>query len=61
MEKDKKYLKEKAVSQMTGIAVQTLRNHRHLRTGINYVKLNRSVRYDLNDVIGYMESRKITL
>ena len=54
-----KYLDEKSVANITGIGVQTLRNARFLRTGIPYVKLNRSIRYSLQDVIDYMESRKI--
>ena len=57
---NKKYLNEFEVSEMTGIAVQTLRNKRFKREGIPYCKIfKRSVRYALNDVIDYMESRKI--
>jgi predicted DNA-binding transcriptional regulator AlpA len=55
-----RYVDEKEVSKITGLALPTLRNHRHLRTGIPYVKAtNRAVRYSLKDVIAYMESRKI--
>ncbi len=53
------YLREKEVSQITGRAIQTLRNDRHLGIGIPYVKLTRQVRYNLKDVIQYMEDRKI--
>ncbi|MEW6444372.1 MAG: helix-turn-helix domain-containing protein [bacterium] len=53
------YLTEKQVSEMTGRALQTLRNERHLCRGIPYVKVGRSIRYSLEDVIGFMETRKV--
>jgi hypothetical protein len=53
------YLTEKEVSVMTKRGLQTLRNERFNSRGIAYVKLERSVRYNLLDVIQYMESRKI--
>jgi hypothetical protein len=54
-----KYLTEKQVAEMTGLALQTLRNDRYLGQGIPYVKLRRSVRYSLEDVISHMEAHKI--
>ena len=54
------YLTEAEVSTMTGIAVSTLRNSRWERKGISYFKVGqRSVRYKLQDVINYMEARRI--
>lgn len=53
------YLTEVQVSEITGIALSSLRNQRFERRGIPYSKIGRSVRYALNDVIEYMESRKI--
>jgi len=53
------YVNEKRVSEITGRALPTLRNDRHNRRGIPYVKIGRSVRYALADVISYMEVRKI--
>jgi len=53
------YLTEKQVSEITGRALQTLRNERFLGKGIPYVKVGRSVRYSLEDVVEFMESRKI--
>lgn len=53
------YIPEKEVSNRTYIALQTLRNHRHTGRGIPYIKLNRSVRYKLQDVIDFMESRRV--
>lgn len=53
------FLNEKQVSEMTSIPLQTLRNNRFQRKGINYVKIGRSVRYELSDVVGFMQSHKI--
>ena len=54
-----RYLTEKEVSRITGLALSTLRNTRFQCRGLPYVKIGRSVRYNLKDVIGYMESRKV--
>jgi len=56
---EKQYIDEKQVSEMTGRALQTLRNDRHRGRGFPYVKLFRSIRYDVEDIISFMESRKI--
>ena len=53
------FLNEKQVSQMTAIPLQTLRNNRFARKGINYVKIGRSVRYEVSDVVDFMQSHKI--
>jgi predicted DNA-binding transcriptional regulator AlpA len=55
------YLNERQVADMTGIALSTLRNQRFDRKGIPYIKAGRSVRYSQQDVVEYMESRKIQL
>ena len=59
MAKETRYVDENKVSKITGRAVQTLRNDRFLRKGIPYFKVGRSVRYDLQEVIDFMESRRI--
>ena len=57
----KPYLNEVEVSAITGRAVATLRNERHLRCGIPYLKVSkRSIRYRLADVLNFMEARLIT-
>lgn len=55
----KKYVNERQVSAMTGLALPTLRNDRSTQRRIPYVKVGRAVRYDLDDVIAFMESCKI--
>ena len=54
-----KYINEKEVSDITGISLATLRNDRFLNKGISYIKLGKSVRYNLKDVIDYMERHRI--
>ena len=56
---EKKLLKEEDISEMYGISLGKLRNDRFLGKGFPYVKLSRSVRYDLKDVEAYIEGCKI--
>ena len=59
MENKERYIPEKEVSEITGIALSTLRNHRAARRGIPYTKYGTAVRYKYSDVIEYMEARRI--
>jgi len=59
IEEQKRYINEKEVTIITGRATQTLRNDRSNRRGIPYVKLGRSIRYSIEDVLNFMESKKI--
>lgn len=54
-----RYIDEKVLSQMSGLAVQTLRNDRSMRKGIPFIKLGRSVKYDLVDVMAYMQRHRV--
>lgn len=40
-------------------SVQTLRNDRHLRKGVPYVKMGRSVRYLISDIEAYLQKHRI--
>ena len=58
----KRFVTEKIVAEMTSLSLSTLRNHRFRGVGIPYVKIGRSVRYNLQDVTRFMESNsKLTL
>jgi len=58
---EKKYLNEKEVAAITGRAVSTLRNERFMRKGLPYLKVSgRTIRYKTEDVIAFMEGRRIT-
>ena len=59
---EKKYLNEKEVAAITGRAVSTLRNERFMRKGMPYLKVAgvQSIRYLNEDVIAFMEGRRIT-
>ena len=59
MENKVKYLNEKEVSNLTGLALPTLRNHRSKGCGLPYVKVGRAVRYSFQDIIEYFEGHKI--
>jgi len=59
MEITAKYLNEVMVANITGRALSTLRNERAKGKGIPYIKIGRSVRYDLVDVIRFMSAHKI--
>ena len=55
-----KLFNEIETAEMVSRAVQTLRNDRHRQQGIPYVKLGRSIRYSLEDIVAYLDARKIT-
>ncbi len=52
-------IREKEAAKKMGVAVQTLRNWRHLRKGPAYIKLGRSVRYRAEDLLDFIEKHKI--
>ena len=54
-----RYLTEVQVAELTGRALSTLRNDRSIGRGVPYIKIGRSVRYDLGDVIRFMDAHKI--
>jgi hypothetical protein len=55
----KRYITEKQLSDMTGRALQTLRNDRFNGRGFPYIKLGKSVRYDEEVAIAIMEQSKV--
>lgn len=56
-----RWIDEKEVSKITGIAVQTLRNWRFQQKGPPYCKLGRMVRYGFDDLNRFMEENKINV
>lgn len=58
-----RWVDEKEVSKIIGVAVQTLRNWRFQGIGPPYCKLGkgRMVRYRLDEVIDFMEWKKINV
>jgi len=55
----KQYLNERQVSEITGRAVQSLRNDRCNRRGFPYLRIGSSIRYDYDDIVTYMDRCKI--
>ena len=52
-------LYEKEAAQKLGVAVQTLRNWRCNRRGPAYIKLGRSVRYRIEDILDFIDKHRI--
>ena len=52
-------LRETDVSKITGRSVGTLRKDRCQGEGIPYLKIGKSVRYSVDDVNKYLESRRV--
>lgn len=46
-------------AEILGRAIQTLRNDRHLRQGPPYIKLGRSIRYSVGDLMDYLDRHRI--
>ena len=55
----RKYLSQKEVEELTGIAQGTLENWRCYGRGPSYVHLGRLVRYPVADLKEWMEKRKV--
>ena len=55
------YVNEKRVAEITGFALQTLRNARAVGKLFPYIKIGKSVRYRLGDIIAIMEKNKIDI
>jgi len=52
-------LNDDQAAKEVGVAVQTLRNWRHQQKGPAYLKIGRSVRYQLEDLKKFKENRRI--
>lgn len=52
-------LTAKQLSEIIGISVDTLANDRYLRQGLPYIKIGKRVRYRLDDVMAYIESKTV--
>ncbi len=53
------YVDEFQASEITGIKVSTLRNHRHKQKGLPYIKIGSSVRYKVTDITDHMRCNRI--
>ncbi len=53
-------LREGETAKVLGVAVQTLRNWRHLRKGPPYIKLGRAIRYRDEDLVAFLERHRVT-
>ena len=60
MQRSEPLLTEAETSIVTARAVQTLRNDRHNRRGIPYIRIGRSIRYSLSDIEAYINKNRIS-
>jgi broad-specificity NMP kinase len=56
---DNKWLTEIEVAEMLSCSRSKLRNDRCRRRGLPYYKINNSIRYEMTDIIAYMEERRV--
>jgi hypothetical protein len=55
-----KYLNDVEAAEIADMSPQTFRNWRFQGRGPAYIKVGRSVRYSLTDLISWLEGRKIS-
>jgi hypothetical protein len=53
------YVNENETARILDCSVQTLRNQRHQGKGLPYRKFGRAVRYRVDEIIAFIEDRKI--
>lgn len=53
-------LRQKAVAEMLGVSEAWLEQCRFRRTGIEYIKVGRSVRYRESAVLAYLERQRVS-
>ena len=59
---EKIYLNEREAAALTGKSVCSLRNDRHLKRGLSYLRVGKSsVMYKTQDIIDFMEARPVSL
>ena len=57
-----RYLNEVQTAELLGVSVHTLRNWRFRRKNLKFIILGeRSIRYSLEDIVSFAESRKIEI
>lgn len=54
-------LSAEQVAELTGLALDTLAQWRSQRRGIPYLKIGRSVRYDVGDVQAYLRGCRVSV
>ena len=52
-------ISEKCLADLLGISVKKLQNDRWLGQGIPYIRMNRTIRYSLDDVEEYLNKNRI--
>lgn len=58
---ERRFVNERELAFITGIALPTLRRWRHEHKGPSYFKVGRMVRYDLDQGLEFMDRHKVDL
>jgi predicted DNA-binding transcriptional regulator AlpA len=53
------FVNDRKAAEVLDAATQTMRNWRFQRRGPKYIKIGRSIRYAMSDLLAYMENHKI--
>ncbi len=61
MNRDSRLMSPEEVAEFTGLSTETLAQWRSQKRGIPYLKIGRSVRYDLADVQAYLEGCRVSV
>jgi excisionase family DNA binding protein len=61
IQKSLELLTSEQVSTLTGLSLDTLAQWRSQKRGIPYLKIGRSVRYDLDDVHSYLAGCRVSV
>jgi excisionase family DNA binding protein len=61
MNRDSQLMSPEEVAEFTGLSPETLAQWRSQKRGIPYLKIGRSVRYDLADVQTYLEGCRVSV
>jgi predicted DNA-binding transcriptional regulator AlpA len=57
---EKRYLTESQAAQITNFSSNTLKQWRSARKGPPFIKIGKSIRYPESDLIGWMESFRVS-
>ena len=59
MEQQDRFVNDIEAAQILAVSPQTLRNYRHLGRGPSYTKRGKMVRYQIKNLLSYMEEGRI--
>ena len=55
----RKLITDIELSEIIGLSCQTIRKHRWLKSGLPYIRIRRTVRYDIDQVEAYLKKCRV--